>query len=77
MAATGWLAQALHSHSLHKQLLHGARDKDCGEGRVAMSPVLQLREMDIKPVGMSGITDLMLPAVVEGDPARGLGRSAS
>lgn len=30
------------AHSLHKQLLHGARDKDSGEGRVVLSPALQL-----------------------------------
>jgi len=64
----------LHSRSPHKQLLHGARDKDYGEGRVVMSPVLQLRQHEgeeTKPVGMSGIIGLMLPAVLEGDLARG------
>lgn len=39
-----------------------------------MNPAWQLRqarEVEVEPVEMSGITDLMLADVVQGDPARG------
>lgn len=71
LAGTGWLPRVCTSR---------AKEKGCGEGRVVMSPALQLgqlREMEINPVGLPGIEGLMIPAVVGGNLAKGLWHLAS